>query len=124
MNKKIFKHLDYIYYWLSYRIKDDDTIFGSKQLFLFVLTIIMYMVIGIGLFLRLFENNQQSIFWDFAKIGIIISYYLFLKYFFRRYSRNCMNYNFFEKKPMVITEVILILIILFPYILIYTLFFD
>lgn len=115
MNKTILKRLDDFYYWLKLKIEDDDSVFGSRQLFVFVITLCLYIGVSLSIILRLFISPENiSTIKPVVLLVVIILYIFFFKIFFKRYSKleELNTYN--SKKYSTFIELFYLLIIAAP----------
>jgi uncharacterized membrane-anchored protein len=88
MYKTMMNSLDDFYYWLKLKINDDDSVFGSRQLFVFVITLCLYIGVTLTLIIRgLMPTELIPSIKPFIIILIAALYIFLLKVFFKRYSK-------------------------------------
>lgn len=103
---------DRYYFWLKSVFKDDDKYFGSRQLYLFSLTIMNYFFFPLIPFLRLLLGQKTiSEIKPFIMLLIVIVLALIIKIVYGRYK----NYIEVQYKYTIWQSVINTVIFFFPF---------
>lgn len=115
--------LDDFYYWLKLKINDDDSVFGSRQLFVFVITLCLYIGVTLTVIIReLMPTELIPSIKPFIIILIVSLYIFFLKVFFKRYSKTD-RISFNHSKNFSLANDLLYLFMIFAPILVLSLFY-
>jgi hypothetical protein len=120
--EKVNKLLERFYFILKELFGDDDKIFGSRQLYLFSITITSYIYIPFLLIMRLFlPQSMMSELKSIILFFVVLVFFLILFLTFYKYSKlksNGILYSNFQQK------VIYFFLFFFPYIIIILLFYK
>lgn len=115
------KLLDKYYLQLRSLFRDDDKIFGSRQLYLFSLTILFYVYLPLLLILRTVVSQDFLVFYKpIILIILLISFILLTFFSYKRYK----NIDYSYLNPTTVESLFYILFFFFPYVLIILLFYE
>lgn len=120
--ERIYIFLDRFYFILKELFEDSDSVFGSRQMYLFSVTVSSYINIPILLLLRLFLS--QDLMTYYKPIFIFFVLCVFFSTIYWTFKKYC---NFKSDKYSAIKEVekmIYIVFFFFPYVLIIFLFYE
>jgi hypothetical protein len=119
--ENLIRIIDRYYFWLKSVFNDDDSYFGSRQLYLMSLTLLNYCFFSILLFIRFLvnqdaisENKSQFIFLTLAILSVIV------KLVYSRYKGLSISDIKYSNSETLIN----IFIFFFPYIIIIVLFYK